>query len=391
MSFTFLQLSCAKKRADDVTPEKSIENLDLKVISVTHQGNIEHRDISVLASLLNSPELSARIKYGVSKNKIVYQTTYKGNIIEASGMIYLPIGLKEPAPLLSAQHGTTFEKSGAPSVSSGMSFYELFASGGYITFVPDFIGYGSSAHLFHPYYDQKHSALAVIDLIKTGKKYLKEKNIAFNDKLYLIGYSEGGYVTLAAQKEIDADPSIGLNLTAVAAGAGGYDLTGMLGDMGKTNYYSYPAYLAFIIKSFNITYDWDKPSSYFFKKIYADRVDRTMDGSKGGGEINGLLTTNLDSLFNPAFYNNIKAGSEIQFKKALISNSLIDFKVASPLRLYHAKGDEVIPYQNSIATKSKLEQQGGRAIEIRLSEGGSHGSGLTPMLKDALPWFESFN
>src|SRR3712207_9335251 len=60
------------------------------------------------------------------------------------------------------------------------------------------------------------------------KEFLKKENIAFNDNLFLAGYSEGGYVTLAAAQEIENNPEHNLKLTGAAAGAGGYELTEML-------------------------------------------------------------------------------------------------------------------------------------------------------------------
>src|SRR5690606_25925463 len=108
---------------------------------------------------------------------------------------------------------------------------ELFASAGYATFIPDYLGYGASTQILHPYYNERYSAMAVIDMIKAGKIFCKNEDIPVSDKLFLAGYSEGGYVTLAAQKEIESNPAHNLKITAVAAGAGGYDLTAMLADI----------------------------------------------------------------------------------------------------------------------------------------------------------------
>ena len=132
--------------------------------------------------------------------------------------------------------------------------------------MPDFLGYGTSQSIFHPYYDKAHASSTVIDLIKAAKEFLNQEEIAFNEQLFLAGYSEGGYVTLAAAKEIDENPEHGLNVTAVAAGAGGYDLPGMLAEITSGTYYAYPSYLAFVLMAYNETNDWHKPLTYFFRK-----------------------------------------------------------------------------------------------------------------------------
>src|SRR5690606_3789760 len=166
---------------------------------------------------------------------------------------------------ISLQHGTTFRKEDAPSVSEQFTGLEYFAAVGYIAIMPDYIGFGASSDIFHPYYDKKHAASAVIDMIHSVKEFLNEKNILYTEQLFLAGYSEGGYVTLAAAKEIEENPNHGLTITAVAAGAGGYDLLNMLESITSHSYYSYPAYLAYVLMSYNNTYQWNKPMSYFFQ------------------------------------------------------------------------------------------------------------------------------
>ncbi|HEU5146825.1 MAG TPA: hypothetical protein VFT90_08925, partial [Chryseosolibacter sp.] len=119
--------------------------------------------MQLMASGFGQPQIAARLKYDVKTYTLTYVTTYKGDIVEASGLIMVPVGMKDPAPIVSLQHGTTFEKDEAPSERGGFHGMEFFASAGYITLMPDFLGYGESADLFHPYYDREHSALTVID------------------------------------------------------------------------------------------------------------------------------------------------------------------------------------------------------------------------------------
>lgn len=331
------------------------------------------------------------IKYGVSVYKLQYYTTYQGKEIKASGLVIVPQGMTTPAPVVSAQHGTIFTQSDAPSSFTGLSGFELFASAGYVTLIPDYIGFGASKHIFHPYYDQKHSALAVVDMIKAARSFYKEKSISTNEQLFLVGYSEGGYVTLAAQKEIETNPQHKLKVTASAAGAGGYDLTHMLSGITTGKTYSYPAYLAYVLQAYNHTNSWNRPLAEFFQEPYASKLPQLFNGSNGGSAINRELTTDPQKLFIPAFYSNLQdTGKELALKQALQENSFNDWYPKSPTRLYHGTADNIVPHENSRLTYDRFKAQGAPQTELISIEGGTHSSSFVPMLQSLVPWIKAF-
>jgi dipeptidyl aminopeptidase/acylaminoacyl peptidase len=335
-------------------------------------------------------KIAEKLKYDVSSYRLVYKTTFKGQDILASGLILLPKNLKAKSPLISIQHGTTFSHDGVPS-EGAYTGMELFASAGYIVLMPDYLGYGESEQIFHPYYDRQHSALAVIDMIKAAKSYLTREAIPFNEQLFLAGYSEGGYVTLAAAREIDTNKTHHLSITAVAAGAGGYDLVEMLRGVSTNKYYSYPSYLAFVLMSYNKTYDWKRPLTDFFRPKYADVLDKYMNGEYEGGYINARLTTETASLFNTDFYTNLKQqGEEIALKEAVHRNSVTGWKTKIPVRLYHGTKDEIIPVKNSEVTFKSFKDAGADSVELILIPGGTHGSSFMPMLDSFIPWLTQF-
>jgi alpha-beta hydrolase superfamily lysophospholipase len=358
-------------------------------VSITPVNELSLATLKIFAGALGYPELANRMKYGVRTYKFVYRTTLRGEPINASGLFYLPMNMPGAAPIISVQHGTTFIKDDAPSVAGEYTGVELFASAGYIALMPDFIGYGESSDIFHPYYDKEQSALAVIDMIHAAKEYLTQQEIAFSDKLFLTGYSEGGYVTLAAAKTIETGNDTDLNVTAVAAGAGGYDLTGMLSDVTVNNYYSYPAYLAFILMAYNDTYQWNKPLDYFFNQSYADTLAKYMNGQYSGSFINARLTTVADQLLNTEFFERLKtAEGEPELRQALEDNSVSGWNTQIPTKLFHGTSDEVIPYHNSEITLENFIAAGSSDVTLTPIPDGTHGSTFLPMLEVIVPWFE---
>lgn len=358
-------------------------------VSATKKSDITTSSLQSYALMIGQPKVAAQLTYGVRSYTLVYETMWNDKLIQVSGLILIPTGIKTAAPVISVQHGTAMGKNEAPSVASYTGM-ELFASAGYIVLMPDYIGYGKSAEIFHPYYDKKHSAMTVIDMISAAKQFLKKEGVLFNDKLFLAGYSEGGYVTMAAAQEIEKNAAHKLTLTAIAAGAGGYSLSHMLQQVTSDSYYAYPAYLAFVLMAYNNTYQWNKPLHYFFKREYADALTKYMNGTIGGNTINSKLSTHLPTLFEQNFYKALKTqDGERILKQALQRNSIGGWKTETPIQLYHGSRDEIIPYENTEVTAKSFKEAGSLTVSIKKINGGTHGSTLYPMMEMFVPWFLS--
>ncbi len=378
-----LLLGCSDDGSDPIKPS------DEYLVSATLQREYSVQTFQFLASLLGVSEVTGYIKHDIQVYKIVYHTTYKGEKIEASGVVYLPENLTAPAPLLSLHHGTTMNKEGAPSVAQGISGLEFFGSAGYITIVPDFIGYGESESIFHPFYDKEHSANAVVDMIKATKEFLEEENILSNEKLFLAGYSEGGYVTLAAAKSIEENPIEDLDVVAVAAGAGGYDLENLLDEIMAPEEYVYPSYFAFLVMAYNETNDWGQPLTDFFNEPYATNLATYLNGEYSGEFINGKLTNDLSELLTEDFYEELKdTESENTFVEALRKNSVNGWDTDLPIRLYHGLQDEIIPYENSVTTLQNFEDAGSNNVALIIFPVGNHVQSLIPTLVHVILWFD---
>jgi pimeloyl-ACP methyl ester carboxylesterase len=378
--------ACSK--SDAAVPE-TIKERGL-LVSAEKVATLSAASLQKLAGAY-SGAYKAEVKYDVAVYSMRYRTTFQGKETEASGLVALPINRTSAAPVLSVQHGTIFQHEEAPSaMSGGLTGFEFFAAGGYITLIPDYLGFGASKHLLHPYYHQQYSGLAVVDMIKAAKALYEREGIAANDQLFLAGYSEGGFVTLAAQKEIETNPVHGLKVTVSGAGAGGYDLTEMLDDVIAGKPYSYPAYLAYVLMSYNTTYGWDRPLTDFYREPYASRLKGLFNGQHSGGAINRQLTTQTEELFSEAFLEGLRKDGEQALKQALLDNSFNDWVPQSPTRLYHGTADVIVPFANSEHTYQRMKAAGAPNLTLVPIKNGTHGSSLIPMLADLIPWMQSF-
>nr|WP_262910472.1 lipase family protein [Pontibacter silvestris] len=386
-----MNLSCQTDAVSPIVQPEVVEGNE-HFVSSELLTTVPQNILESYASSKGYASYASQVKYDVSVYKMIYNTTYQGKQIKASGLVCVPVGMNAPASVISAQHGTIFRDSDAPTGFAELSGFEAFAAAGYVTLIPDYIGFGESKDIFHPYYDWKHAALTVVDMIKAGKYFYQKEAIPVNNKLFLVGYSEGGFVTLAAQKEIEKNPGHGLKVTASAAGAGGYDLVSMLGNVKAGQAYPYPAYLAYVLQSYLYTNSWQRPLTDFFQEPYASKLPQLFDGTKGGSAINRELITDPAALFAPDFFKALQDDSQEQaLKQALYENSLAtDWAPQSPTRLYHGTADVIVPFENSQRTYNTFVAQGAKQLEFFPIEGKSHSTAFVPMLDSVVPWVQLF-
>ncbi len=391
-SLSFLLLiitvtSACRKDRPDLQEETPV------LISATPAGSYTRTQLQTFATVAGFGNFSAAIQYDVDFFRIAYRTTYKGSEVQASGLLAIPKGTPKAPSLLSAQHGTMFLDADAPSnFPLTFSGFELFATAGFITAIPDYLGYGVSKDIVHPYYDAEHSASTVIDMLKAVKDYLEKENIQYSSRLFLAGYSEGGYVTMAAQQEIETNSSHNLTLSGVAAGAGGYDVTGMLSSIASRANYSEPSFLALLLQSYNTTYNWNHPLTQFFQEPYASRIPDLLNGARSREQINSQLSTATAQLFNPTFYAALSnSAGETVLKQAIAANSFPNWVPKTPTRLYHGTADEAVFFQTSQSTFNRFSAAGATNVQLISIPGGTHQSSIQPMMLDALIWIRSLD
>jgi dienelactone hydrolase len=81
---------------------------------------------------------------------------------------------------------------------------------------PDYIGLGISAAA-HPYLHAVTEANAVIDLLRAARVIVDAKGYVWPSRVMLVGFSQGGHSTLAAQRALEATPIDGIEVAASAS------------------------------------------------------------------------------------------------------------------------------------------------------------------------------
>ncbi len=348
--------------------------------------------IPMLNELLNNSglDLEVTINNEIAVYKLVYQTIDPfGEPINASGALFIPRGETENGfPIISIHHGTETKRDAVASENPLLSFESiLMASTGYVACTPDYLGLGNAPGL-HPYLLLESSATAVIDFLRAAKIFCCQNNVELNDQLFLAGYSEGGYVTLAAQKIIKQFHSDEFTVTASAPMAGPYDLVATAYDILSRDTYAHPAYFGYVFLTYDAIYGWDRLDD-IFQTPYADSLTGLFDGTKSISEIDAALSTSIATLFDSTFIADFLSSGEQELKTALRENSPLDWSPEAPTRFYHGDADITVPYLNAVLAESLLTANGGDKVELTIIPGGTHETAAVPAMEMALAWFDS--
>ena len=147
--------------------------------------------------------LNEYLQYDISLYTITYNTTYKGQNIKASGLVAFP-DTDQGMPILNFNHGTTSLHADAPTEDLiQYSFFSNAASAGYIFVIPDYLGFGVSDNIVHPYYRSDITGQTIVDMIRAAKELAAIEGYNFNGDVFLSGYSEGGFATMSAHYNME--------------------------------------------------------------------------------------------------------------------------------------------------------------------------------------------
>ncbi len=320
--------------------------------------------------------------FGLKSYRILYRThDQKGAEVNASALLTVPVptqaileGLKKQGKsfslsMVSDQHGTIFQDLEAPTSSviatkKPSTISMIFSAiGGFMTLQPDYIGYGQSKAHPHPYLLEDASANSVVDLIEAAIKFGNDKHLPLNGQIFLTGYSEGGYVTLAAENAIEKKHP-DLRLKGVVAMSGPYDLN--LIGMGVVSQPQIlrPDFIGAIIDSYASSYDikLDK----ILNTQYASKLPTLYDKKRDSQEIMQELTHETKDFFNPLFMRDFLTNPKNPLRAAFIQNSVDDFKPQTPTKLFYCGGDKTVP---PTITLKASKVMGVDAIDINSSLG----------------------
>jgi pimeloyl-ACP methyl ester carboxylesterase len=324
--------------------------------------------------------------------RIVYKTTLKGQEINASGIVCVP---KTPGnyPVLSFQNGTNTVNAFAPGefvINPSYQYIEFIASIGYIVVIADYPGFGESAQVPHPYLVKEPTVQSLVDMLFAVKELAISElpGITLKNEYYLLGYSQGGWATLALHKALELDYKDEFDLKGSACGAGPYDIYLLLQSMVNVAIYPMPVYLAYIVNAYIAYNQITNPVTDILNEPYASRLGSLFNGLQTSDQINSQLTTSIPGLITAGFLSGFATAPKYSsVKDALNSNSVTAWHSYKPLLLIHGGNDTQV---NPVSTGNMYTAmlQAGTSSDLCtkvIVPGVDHGDGVFPcMLKGVI-------
>ncbi len=340
-------LFAAACQKDEEPPIKRLVSTE-KIMSFT-ETNITA--LTGLAALVYPEILQLRPYFsgGVDVYKMVYKTDISSKMIDASGLICVPqaAGLY---PVMCFQNGTNTLDANAPSnsaISTQFQMIEIVASMGYVVIIPDYPGFGASASIPHPYLVREPTVKSIADMLRAaGEAAGNElKGIEIKNEYYFIGYSQGGWATMALHYAMENQYRNEFKLKGSACGAGPYDINFLFSNMVGTPTYPMPIYIGYIVNAYSVYNQFTNPISDLINEPYASRLSTLYNGKNDFGQINAQLTTSVSGLVTPAFLAGFSTNPKYEsVRNAMTSNSIPAWRTEKPLYMFHGGHDtSVIP------------------------------------------------
>jgi predicted esterase len=364
--------SCGKDREEPVF-DFLVEAQSLGTVTAAQLKTILPADYAALRPFVSR---------GINVYRVTYNTSCNNSALKASGLFIIPENGTAQTPALIYNHGTIGNRTDALSRNSVLSptaettvAYLSASVFGCAALVPDYIGYGVSEATVHPYIHAESLGQSSLDFFRTYVEYAEQiQHLQVSRKVVIVGYSEGGYASVALHKKIQ-ESAHDIQVVKTYAGAGPYDLNASMKetvakneDLGAVHLSSY----LWVLSTLKTYMDYSKP----FDRIFSEQDNAIFQNShydfaylKTYPDINH----NSQHLFTPGFISGV-AGADTELSNIMEQNSLVNFVPSDSLILFHSEADAWVYPINTTNAYNRMKSQGApvRSEIVPMASGLGH-------------------
>jgi pimeloyl-ACP methyl ester carboxylesterase len=313
-------------------------------------------DAATTASGLRA--LSGAAKCDVKVVALNYNTVGpKGEETNSSGAMFVPTGAcTAAAPLVAYAKGTDVRKPRTladPQDGEAFLLIAMYAAQGYAVVAPDYLGYAKSTFSYHPYLHADSEATTLIDAVRAARHAAPDVGASLSGKVMLTGYSQGGHVSMAAQRNGERDAADELNIVAGAHLSGPYNLSGSF--RLPTVIAGYQYFVPFLVTAWQKVYgNIYSNVNNVFKAPYASYIENllpnptltfttlattgTLPGAAGETPMQAR-----DAVFQAAYINDVATNDNNATYLAAKKNDLLGWTPKAKVMLCGGAADPTVP------------------------------------------------
>ncbi|NJB84877.1 nucleotide-binding universal stress UspA family protein [Lewinella marina] len=362
--------------------------------------SVERQDSVTTALLALVLPIDAR--YDVVNYKVRYRTVdVFGQPDTASGLLSIPYDRGLQFPLAAYQHGTATSREAVPSRPGVQErlVVNALATYGYITVAADYSGLGDSDG-FHPYVHAESEARAGRDLLLAARQWLEERNIPFNDQLFVAGYSQGGHAAQALHRYLQLNPAEDdLVVTAGAHLSGPYSISDVMREATLSdNPTTFPAFIVTTYLSYDYVYGLFDELNQLITPPYLEAARRFKTEATTLEEFNAELIqlleeraeTVTDVLQDSIREQLLSEDPDSRLLRVMRENDTYAWPPEAPTLLYYCTQDEQVPGRNAVVADSVMTALGSTSVVLESGGARGHGQCFVPALESTLEFFEQF-
>jgi pimeloyl-ACP methyl ester carboxylesterase len=347
----------------------------IEVTSGVSYVYLDRWDVDRLNRILqaDTPKFSGvSVTYSPPRNAVrLYRVTYSSVVPErgnkpivATGLLAVPETGGTALPMISYQHGTVYGKKEVPSFPEQSPETELmiaqFAGQGYILIGADYFGMGASDEP-EGYMVKRSHQQATYDMLLASRAVLAQMKLA-DSKLFLAGWSQGGFVTMAMLEKLEAS---GVPVQGAATASAPVDvsvaLNGFL-SFPRKNDASWVTTL-FILSSFSFENYYGVPglARSLINDAYYDISRKAYERQPFDA---ADVPTDLHKLVRPEYFDS-KYFAASAYGRLVAETTAYRWIIKTPVRNYYGESDEAISvglgrlaatYQHAIGNGNQLVQ-----------------------------------
>lgn len=346
LSGTSLGLSAPSLAAEDTATSP------IAVSSGVTYESLGRWDVERLNQILtkDTPQFSGvAVTYTPARNAVrLYRVTYDSMIPEmgnkptrASGLLAIPDTAEKTFPIVSYQHGTVYGRHEVPSFPEESPETQLmiaqFAGQGYVVFGADYFGLGTSAEA-EGYMVKASHQQACQDMILAGRRVLDQMKIG-GGKLFLSGWSQGGFVTMACLEKLEA---AGIPVAGAATASAPLDvfalLNGFLSFPRKNDATWLNSIIILSAFAFENYYSVPGLAHSVIADAYYDNAKAAYDREPFNA---AKIPVDLRKLMKPDYFDP-QFFARSAYGRLIATTQAYRWVIKSPVRNYYGEADEAI-------------------------------------------------